>query len=93
MTRSKRKPKKLDFSKPVERPRMPIAIMLRMFLIGSVAVGASVYAIYRHYYVARPSMLRPVPSAAATPPEPSSSELLPAPELVPEPASSAAPPR
>lgn len=78
---SKRKAKKLDFSKPVEAPRMPVAIMVRMFLIGSVAVCASGYAIYRHYYVARPSMLMPVPPTE-----------LPAPELVPEPSSTTSPP-
>jgi hypothetical protein len=78
-TSSKRKQrKKLDLSRPIEQPRIPLAILLRMFLLGSVAVSASAYAIYRHYYVPRPSMLAPV-----TAPEPSSSDLLPAPELVP----------
>lgn len=83
---SKRKQlKKVDLSKPIEQPRIPFAILLRMFLVGSIAVSASAYAIYRHYYVPRPSMLRPV-----TAPEPSSSELVPAPEL--EPVTPAPPP-
>ena len=81
MTRSKRRTKKLDLSKPLEHPRMPIAVMLRMFLIGSISVSAAGYAIYRHYYVARPSMLMPVPSATE----------LPAPELVPAPTPAPAP--
>ena len=75
------KKKRVDLAKPVERPRMPLGVLLRMFLLGSVAIGASGYAIYRHYFVPRPSMLAPVPVA---PPEPASSEL-PAPEVVPVP--------
>lgn len=73
----------LDLTKPVERPRMPFTVLARMFLIGSVAIVASGYAIYRHYCIARPSMLMAVPSATAPAPEPSSSELMPVPELVP----------
>lgn len=79
------KTKRLDITKPVERPRMPFAILLRMFVVGSVAVIASGYGIYRHYYIPRPSMLMPVPSATTPAPEPSSSELIPVPELVPVP--------
>ncbi len=55
---------------------MPIGVVFRVFLIGSIAIGASGYAIYRHYYVPRPSMLMPVPA-------PSASDLIPAPNLVP----------
>ncbi len=77
----KRKAKKLDLSKPIEHPRMPFAVLVRMFLIGSISVAATGYAIYRHYYVARPSMLMPVPSSTE----------LPAPELLPTSAPSAAP--
>ena len=76
---AKRKAKKIDLSKPVEHPRMPFAVLARMFLIGSISVGAAGYAIYRHYYVARPSMLMPVPSSTE----------LPAPELLPTTAPSA----
>jgi len=86
--RSKKKSKSLDLTRPVERPRMPFMVMVRMFLLGSVAVVASAYAIYRHYFVPRPPMTTPVPSATASTPEPASSDLLPVPELVPLPASS-----
>jgi hypothetical protein len=85
MKKSKRK-KNLDLTKPVEHPRMPLGVMLRMFLIGSLAVGASGYGIYRHYYVPRPSMLMPVPPAPSADPLPP--DLLPVPELVPVPAPS-----
>jgi hypothetical protein len=85
---SKKKRKSLDLTKPVERPRMPIMVMLRMFLLGSVAVVAASYAIYRHYFVPRPPMSRPVPSATEPSPDPASSDLLPVPELVPLPAPS-----
>ena len=78
---AKRKAKKLDLSKPVEHPRMPFAVLARMFLIGSMSIAAAGYAIYRHYYVARPSMLMPVPSATE----------LPAPELLPTAAPSGSP--
>jgi hypothetical protein len=86
--KTKKRLKKLDLTKPVERPRMPISVMARTFLLGSVAIAASGYAIYRHYYVERPSMLMPVPPAVAPAPDPASSGLLPAPDLVPVPASS-----
>ena len=70
---AKRKAKKIDLSKPVEHPRMPFAVLVRVFLIGAISIAAAGYAIYRHYYVARPSMLMPVPSSTE----------LPAPELLP----------
>jgi hypothetical protein len=80
-----KKRKNLDLTKPVERPRMPLSVIFRVFLIGSIAVGASGYAIYRYYWVPRPSMLMPVPPATAEP-DPASSDLVPVPELVPLPA-------
>ena len=83
MQKRNKKKRGVDLAKPVERPRMPLGVLLRMFLLGSVAFGASGYAIYRHYFVPRPSMLAPVPVTGAAP-EPASSEL-PAPELVPVP--------
>jgi RsiW-degrading membrane proteinase PrsW (M82 family) len=52
---------------------VPVAVLVRMFLVGSIAVGASVWAIHRYYFVPRPSMLAPVPAATE----------LPAPELEP----------
>lgn len=81
MKKRKHKTKGVDLTKPVERPRMPLSILFRVFLVGSVAIVASSYAIYRHYYVPRPSMLQPVPSAA-----PSASDLVPVPELIELPA-------
>ena len=74
--RSKKK-RNIDLAKPVERPRMPFGVLLRMFLLGSVAIGASGYAIYRHYFVPRPSMLAPVPA-----PDPATPELVPVPEVI-----------
>jgi hypothetical protein len=64
---------------------MPFGVIVRVFLIGSLAVGASGYAIYRHYFVPRPSMLVPV-TPATPPPDAASSDLVPVPELVPVPA-------
>jgi hypothetical protein len=88
----KKKPKgrtkKLDLTKPVERPRMPISIMVRIFIVGSISVGASAYGIYRHYSIPRPSMLMPVPEAGATA-DPLPPDLLPVPDLIPVPAPSA----
>jgi hypothetical protein len=85
--KSKQRKKGVDLTKPVERPRMPLTIMLRIFLVGSIAVVASGYAIYRHYYVTRPSMLVPLPPEP--PPELLPPDLLPVPDLVPFPSSSA----
>ena len=80
---AKRKKSSLDLTKPVERPRMPLMVLLRMFVIGAVGVAASGYAIYRHYYIPRPSMLEPVPPA--TPTASWSPDLVPVPDLVPLP--------
>lgn len=82
---AKKKKSSLDLTKPVERPRMPFMVLFRMFVIGAVGVAASGYAIYRHYYIPRPSMLQPVPAAIPTAPDPSSPDLIPVPELVPLP--------
>lgn len=38
-----------------------------MFVLGSVAVIASVYAVVRYYTVPRPPMLVPVPAATEIP--------------------------
>lgn len=65
--------------KPVERPRMPLSVIFRVFVLGSVSIAASAYAIYRHYVFVPPPMLVPAEPAAS----PSSSDTLPAPELVP----------
>lgn len=82
---SSKKGTSVERTKAVERPRMPLALALRIFLVGSVAVGASGYALYRHYYIPRPSMLVPAAPVGSGAPEPASSDLLPAPELVPLP--------
>jgi len=84
---------RLDIGKPIEHPRMPIMVLVRTFVIGSVGVIATGYAIYRHYTVALPSMLQPVPASTAAAPEPSSSEWVPAPEVIPvEPSAAPSPP-
>jgi len=85
--RKKRNKKGLDLTKPVERPPLPFALLFRMFILGSVAIVASGYAIYRHYCVERPSMLRPAPSGAAEEPEPLPPGFVPVPEIVPVPPS------
>lgn len=76
----RRMKKRLDLARPVERPRMPIGVLLRVFVLGSVAIGASGYALYRHYFVPRPSMIAPAPA-----PDPAGSDLMPAPEVIPLP--------
>ena len=80
--RTKQK-RNLDLTKSVSRPRMPLGVFVRMFLIGSVAIGASAYATYRHYFLKRPSMLMAVPPATSAAPGPAASDLLPVPELIP----------
>ncbi len=52
---------------PPQRIRIPFATMLRMFLLGMVAVIGACYAIWRHYTVPYTPMLRYAPSATATP--------------------------
>jgi len=47
------------------RPRIPVALAIRMFLLGGVAVLACVWAVWRHYMVARPQLLVPVPPPAS----------------------------
>lgn len=56
-----------------ERPRIPVALLFRMFVIGTVAVAAASYGIYRYYFVPRAPMLVPAPSSTE----------IPAPELSP----------
>lgn len=65
--------KHVDVKKPVERPKVPAALFFRMFVVGSLAVVAAAYAIYRYYFVPRAPMLVPAPPATE----------LPAPELEP----------
>lgn len=58
------KPKKPKHPPKPERPLVPFNMAIRMFLLGSIAVIAAVYAIWRHYSVPVAPMLVPAPSAA-----------------------------
>lgn len=49
------------------RPPLPAALFFRIFVIGSISIVAAGYAIYRHYYVARPPMLVPAPAETERP--------------------------
>jgi hypothetical protein len=73
---SRERKKRLEKKKKVApRPPFPAVLLFRVFVIGAVSIVAAGYAIYRHYWVPRPSMLVPVPPASE----------LPAPELEPAP--------
>lgn len=64
---AKRKPPVTEPRKPrpiPQRPTIPLGALIRMFLIGSVAVVASIYAIWRHYTVPYQKMLVPKPAAS-----------------------------
>ena len=52
-----------------QRIRFPVAVLIRMFLIGSVAVIAAIWALWRTYTVPRMPMVVPVA------PAPSASEI------------------
>jgi hypothetical protein len=52
-----------------QRIRFPLAVLIRMFLIGSVAVVAAGWAIWRHYAVPRMPMVVPVTPAPSAPSE------------------------
>ena len=58
--RKKQSPKK------AEGWRIPGAMVFRMFIIGSVAIIACIWALWRHYYVPRTPLLVPIPSSSAT---------------------------
>ncbi len=50
-----------------QRIRFPAAVLIRMFFIGSVAVIAAIWAIWRHYTVPPAPMVVPVtPAPSAT---------------------------
>lgn len=76
-----RRAKQREHKTARERPRMPAALFFRIFVIGSISIVAAGYAIWRHYFVPRPSMLAPIPSATE----------MPAPEIVPLPSPSPSP--
>jgi hypothetical protein len=75
MEAMKRKPRSVtEPRKPlgaVRTPKVPVRVLFRMFVLGSVAVIASAWAIWRHYSVPRVPMLQPVPTASEIPIEPS----------------------
>ena len=73
VAKDKGKKSKTGLPPTVARPRVPFALLFRMFVIGSVAVVASIYGVYRYYFVPRTPMLAPTPSATE----------IPAPELEP----------
>jgi hypothetical protein len=63
----KKKRSVIGSRRPPPRPqvalRIPFPTLIRTFLLGMVAVIASLYAIWRHYTIPRPSLLTPTPSA------------------------------
>lgn len=70
MARSKSGGASKDTRGPVPPPRrwrMPVALLLRMFLLGSVSILAAGYAIYRYYTVPRAPMLVPAPPPTEIP--------------------------
>ena len=50
---------------PEAWPTIPLAALIRMFVIGSVAVLGSIWALWRHYNVPRMPMVVPVTSSAS----------------------------
>ncbi|MBX3222800.1 MAG: hypothetical protein KF795_19965 [Labilithrix sp.] len=66
-----KKKRKVTEARAPQRISYPVAVLVRMFVIGSVAVIASVWAIWRHYAVPRPPMV--VPATLA--PSPSEIEI------------------
>lgn len=63
----KKKPGVTEPRPPPAKParvRVPVAVLLRMFVLGGVAIVATIWAIWRHYTVPRMPMLEPVPSAS-----------------------------
>jgi hypothetical protein len=66
MVRAVPRPKKPKHPPKPERPSVPFNMAIRMFLIGSIAVGGCVWALWRHYSLPRAPMLVPMPSASAS---------------------------
>jgi len=74
----KKKRKVTDGPQPRPQPqriRYPVAVLIRMFVIGSVAVIASIWALWRYYTVPRMPMVVPVAPA----PSPTEIEIEPPP--------------
>jgi hypothetical protein len=62
----KKKRKITDLPRPPHRPeriRYPISTLFRMFVLGSVAIVGSAWALWRHYTVPHQPMVVPAPSA------------------------------
>ncbi|AKU97278.1 hypothetical protein AKJ09_03942 [Labilithrix luteola] len=74
----KGKKKGLEKAIVAQPVRVPYGALFRMFLLGSVAVVAAIYAIWRHYTVPHVPMLVPVTAPTE----------IPAPDLDPAPAPS-----
>ena len=65
--REKKKAKSRPAPLAQPREKMPTVTFLRVFVLGSVSIVAAIYAIYRHYWIPRPSMIAPVPAATELP--------------------------
>lgn len=63
----KAKKKGLDRAVRPEPVQVPYGAMFRMFVLGSVAVVAAIYAIWRHYTVPHVPMLVPVTAPSEIP--------------------------
>lgn len=46
-----------------EKIRYPVAVLFRMFVLGSVAILGALWALWRHYTVPHMPMVVPAPSA------------------------------
>ena len=73
--------KKRKVPPPPTNWKIPGTLVFRMFVLGSVAIGACCWGIYRYYFVPRMPMVVPAPAATE----------IPVPELEPLPAPSSSP--
>ncbi|MBX3213856.1 MAG: hypothetical protein KF850_17590 [Labilithrix sp.] len=62
---ARKKKRKVTDARAPQRIRYPVAVLVRMFVLGSVAVLAAVWAIWRQYTVPRMPMVVPVAPAPA----------------------------
>jgi len=65
LTKQKREKRERALKKP-EQWRIPGALLFRMFILGSVAIVACIWALYRHYSVPRMPMVVPIASSAVS---------------------------
>lgn len=61
----RKKKRKVTEARAPERIRYPVVVLVRMFVLGSVAVLAAVWAIWRQYTIPRSPMVVPVAPAPA----------------------------